>query len=263
MTESNGARLESLSQREERVIQLFQRQADQYLAHKPADNEFVVWLSIIQHFGGPTRLLDFTRSFYVAVFFALENAVAEGTVWAINSRVLDRQYIGRADLTPEGDHAPTVAESKRYVANVCIGRSFGRRVSEPPNPVQDEPHPVIDQPNVVAVEPWSLHQRMTVQQGLFLLPTALNRPFEENLCRGLDVPYQELPPKTPMPTVRQLQERVSESGNELALVRITIPATMRTQAIADLYRMNVTAATLFPGLDGFARSLVCYPFDDD
>ncbi len=35
------------------------------------------WLALIQHFGGPTRLLDFTLSPFVAIFLALEKAVAD------------------------------------------------------------------------------------------------------------------------------------------------------------------------------------------
>lgn len=31
------------------------------------------WLSIMQHYGVPTRMLDFTQSPYVAIYFALEN----------------------------------------------------------------------------------------------------------------------------------------------------------------------------------------------
>jgi hypothetical protein len=34
-----------------------------------------------------------------------------------------------------------------------------------------------------------------------------------------------------------------------------LPESMRREAMSELRKMNVTAASLFPGLDGFARSL--------
>src|SRR5579863_6165910 len=44
------------------------------------------WLAIMQHYGAPTRLLDFTYSPYVALYFALRNRKDESAyaeVWGI------------------------------------------------------------------------------------------------------------------------------------------------------------------------------------
>src|SRR5580704_15740200 len=48
------------------------------------------WLAAMQHYGAPTRLLDFTYSPYVALYFALRNrndneAESDAEVWAINA----------------------------------------------------------------------------------------------------------------------------------------------------------------------------------
>jgi hypothetical protein len=43
--------------------------------------------------------------------------------------------------------------------------------------------------------------------------------------------------------------------NEAAVIKVLLPLLAHGDALEDLWQMNVTAATLFPGLDGFARSL--------
>jgi hypothetical protein len=40
-----------------------------------------------------------------------------------------------------------------------------------------------------------------------------------------------------------------------SVVKIVLRPTMIPEAIEDLHRMNVSEASLFPGLEGFARSL--------
>src|SRR3989304_1877564 len=39
---------------------------------------------IMQHYGAPTRLLDFTYSVYVAAYFAVEEAEDDCVVWAVD-----------------------------------------------------------------------------------------------------------------------------------------------------------------------------------
>ena len=71
-------------EQEGRILRIFKRKAHQYLAQPPAYGDDFQWLALMQHHGAPTRLLDFTWSPYVAAFFALERAIGEAAVWALN-----------------------------------------------------------------------------------------------------------------------------------------------------------------------------------
>ena len=59
---------------EEQIIEQFQRRAHHFLRTTPPVKNLIDWMALIQHFGGTTRLLDFTKSFDVAAFFAVEKA---------------------------------------------------------------------------------------------------------------------------------------------------------------------------------------------
>jgi hypothetical protein len=59
------------SPREEDAITKFRSSAHLHLAHVPAEDDKLSWLAIMQHFDAPTRLIDFTHSPFVALFFAL------------------------------------------------------------------------------------------------------------------------------------------------------------------------------------------------
>lgn len=60
---------------EDYVEQEFKRRAHHYLSDLPDDEDDLEWVALMQHYGAPTRLLDWTRSAYVAAFFAAESAV--------------------------------------------------------------------------------------------------------------------------------------------------------------------------------------------
>lgn len=83
-------------------------------------------------------------------------------------------------------------------------------------------------PCVAAVNPYRMNERLTIQQGLFLCPTDVSIAFEDNL-RAMG---------TPMPITKYVFE----------------PGCHR-QALGALRMMNIPFATLYPGLEGFSRSL--------
>ncbi|USX28561.1 FRG domain-containing protein [Oxalobacteraceae bacterium OTU3CINTB1] len=89
-----------------------------------------------------------------------------------------------------------------------------------------EEHFVPNQVRIAVIgEPHNMNQRLLAQGGTFIMPGLLNEPVEAIV-----------PPDSIVKFVLDTKK-------------------MRREAMLDLYRMNISNATLFPGLDGLARSL--------
>lgn len=58
--------------------------------HIPAKDEAIEWLSLMQHYGSPTRMLDFSYSMYIALFMAIDGSFHQkSAIWALNKHVLN------------------------------------------------------------------------------------------------------------------------------------------------------------------------------
>lgn len=86
--------------REERVLRVFRRKAHIYFREAAMLEDDLRCLALMQHHGAATRLLDFTKSPFVAAFFGLEEAEADAAVYALNTPAL-------WDLSPNFDAALT------------------------------------------------------------------------------------------------------------------------------------------------------------
>jgi hypothetical protein len=224
---------------EDHIVGEFQRRAHHYLATLPPNTARLEWLALLQHHGAPTRLLDFTDSFYIAAFFACEFADGDAAIWAINTPALRDILAKKAGIDATDPPELAALQFDHQAVEFCE-RAF---LSEAPDVL------------AVPVKPWMLNQRISLQQGLFLVPLDITRSFEENLTTTLswraDV-FRTFP-------VISLGKRSEYSEfskfSKCRVVKFVIPKDRIMHVQADLDRMNVSATTLFPGLDGFARSL--------
>jgi hypothetical protein len=191
--------------REERAIRIFRRKAHNYLGDPSVLDNPLRCLALMQHHGAPTRLLDFTKSPFVAAFFALERATCDAAVYALNTPRLWR-------ATPRG-----YPEMDRDTIDPRVPGNFAR----------------LFQPNTNTIiwtgEPTEMDRRLVAQSGTLVVPGMLDKPLDEILLH------------------------YGEQGS--LLKKIVLPLSMREEAMKALYRMNITNATLFPDLDGLARSI--------
>jgi len=243
--EVNGIRAKKEKTDEERkLIRKFQRKSALYLEHEPDQDDVLEWLAVMRHRGAPTRLLDCTYSFYIAVYFAL-NENKKRTVWALDCSKINKpepivqkicghvdgfrkfsqallHYMRKSDflgIQQEGDKLIDLA-----IATYLME-------AEPPLPC------------VYPVNPFRLNRRLSVQQGLFLMPGDITKSFAQNL----EATFKDF------------------GGTEKHLQRVKIePQTKgdRNEILRKLKNMNISNEALFPGLDGFARSVaesLAYP----
>ena len=190
--------------REERALRVFRRKAHIYLGDRAALDDDLRCLALMQHHGAPTRLLDFTKSPYVAAFFALEDAVTDAAVYALNTPAL-------WSAAPAFDRSLTRERIDPQVAGNFERYFLGNRW-----------------PVIWFGEPSEMDRRLVAQSGLFVVPGVLDQALDTIL------------------------EGYAEAGP--AIVKYVLPIEMRAQAMQALYRMNITNATLFPDLEGLARS---------
>src|SRR5690606_10326303 len=172
------------------LLERFQKYARPFLAKEPVNR--LEWLVIAQHYGLPTRLLDWTTNPLKALFFAVENPCNSdhGVLWALeplawwNHMSASEQHLDETD-------------------------------------------------KLVAYFPDHVNQRVSNQESCF---TLFPFPADASPILSLDNP-----------------DRYDEHIGRLA--KFIVPVDYKKDVRLELQKLGVTHRSMFPGLDGLAKSI--------
>ncbi len=196
-------------------INRFQSKFHLYDNENCLPNSKLAWLAAMQHYGVPTRLVDFTESPYIALYFALE----------------DFNHAANSSLSLYVlDHRAILNKSIDYI------KSRDRDFKDSRQEIQQKQDEVFE--NIVdrfsydiawITEPKILNARIDRQAGSFLLSGNRGRKIEEVLS--------------------------SELYSDVDIQKMEIPSELAKGVYALLRKMNVTSKSLYGDLGGLAKSI--------
>jgi len=155
---------------EELSLIRFQSKYSIYKQNEILPNSKLSWLSMMQHYGVPTRLLDFTESPYIALYFILETYNFQSntnfSIYAIDyTKIIDNSI---SIITDSGQQFP------------CERNEITKK--------SDEIFDFLDQNNydiLWVTEPLILNERIDRQSGSFLISINKSTTIESLINTGL------------------------------------------------------------------------------
>lgn len=210
------------------TIERFANSAYQYrdIEYIPSRNELLEIQSLMQHYGTPTILLDWTYSPYIAAYFAtndaFDNRCPSGVLYALNTFAINRTleaYFRQYKIIEREVIFDRFSETDIFNKIISYPWSTGEGF-------------------VIPIEPRRTNNRLKIQQGLFTVNGNIFYSFEENLALLLDFAIKNDP----------------KFDTSQVMRRIVIGSSQKQSIQEDLLLMNITAASLFPGLEGFSKS---------
>ena len=220
------------SANENEIIAHFKKEAGGFLPHiSQADN--FTWLQYAQHFGVPTRLLDFSANPLIALYFCCKSESKEdGIVWFINTSSFQTWSNSERFCNELGPNCTRDVMIKAIMKSM-IGYSD-----------YDEEH--LEKQRPVLFIPAYIDQRMSAQSSCFLLWGKSDKALDS--MADTDNHMTLLP--------NGITYRVANDQRFLA--NFIISGESKHHIMRELDLLGVNEKTVFPGLDGIGRYLERY-----
>ncbi len=199
------------------VVEEFKLVAPSLYSNIPGKEDDLEWLILMQHYGVPTRLLDWTESILIALYFAVKDFPKDdGEIWTLYPLALNKEGSGEWGM-------PSLKNSfLQYLANEVNYKEdekleFAKKLDL--NGIPKYP---------MAFYPILNFIRMVVQSSTFTI-----HPFPKNGNRIEDI-----------------------LKDEKHLFRYVIPAKYKKDLLQNLNSLGIKNYKIFPDLDHFAQDII-------
>ena len=217
------------------ILSHFRKEASGLLTHISPKDDFT-WLQYAQHYGVPTRLLDFTANPLVAMYFCCQSeSETDGVVWIINTVTFESWSTNEIICGNMGPDYTREAIINSIMREMRGEFDWGK--------VNGEPREKKELP-IMFIPPY-IDQRMSAQSSRFLLwgnkQVALENMIESDnemqLCQGV---------------------RLDRKDDQRFLAKIAIPSQCKHSIMKELDLLNINDKSIFPGLDGIGKYINKY-----
>ena len=223
---------------EKRILRHFRQEAAAFAPQGQHESE-LWWMELAQHYGVPTRLLDWSENPLVALYFASENnsRKEEAVVWMLN-RLNYNRYVQNQD--PAYAFVEDETARREAIGNLVgfIPCEGGACAISP-----------LDLPFLYS--PYLFDGRMSAQSSWFMVWGNNMRPFQQMVD---EQNYMKLP--------GEACTLCADDDSDDFLFQYIIPACAKQQIVRELDMLGVNGKALFPGLDGVGKHIErIYRFD--
>jgi FRG domain len=216
----NIFRFHGLLNDEDQIRSEFQRRAQQFMTEKPPDDwDGWSWYFVMQHYGAPTRLLDWTDSAMVALFFSLytefpspfdsEEPEVDAAVW-----MLDPWWLNIQVLNDDTILLPSSKGATPYLSAIF-------------SHIDSERNSIIDPESPVSIDPPFIARRVAMQRSHFTVfgkdPDGLSKLAAVQSSR---------------------------------LIQIRLPRASLARMRSDLLTLGVSDTSIYPDLRGLSAELI-------
>jgi hypothetical protein len=217
---------------EDLLLTSFKAKSHQFLQHLPEEKKRLEWASVMQHYGAVTKLLDWSHSPFIALFFALISSQESVSIFQLNYKEITEQN------------------------KINNGLNFEQLI------IKD----MIDN-KIIIHQPTFQNQRIIAQQGLF----TYNSSYDKNIQTVLsNYDYEYLKKsgrvfskneeiltcgETPVEEIESIDNNLEEDSILTKYIFRNIDNQVKKEIYNNLKMMNIHFGTLFPDIEGLCRSL--------
>lgn len=213
------------------ILETFTREAKQYIQSSEPVTNHLFWLTVAQHYGAPTRFLDWTSNPLVALYFACSSGngqdddKTDGVVWILNKA-------NYAEFRNKNSQIKiNCRENIESFLNIVLDyKNFSN--------IDDCMFPIIYQPDMI-------DRRVSNQASIFML-WGVRKDSLENI----------LPDHNIMTINRKINQKNTVTTDNTfrdTHMPVYIDADDKVSILNELRTLGVDEKSIYPGLDGIGK----------